>query len=404
MAKPKKKALKQMANKGLQALQTLSVQFVSHLIEEGAKGEALDKIVSSFTRNQAKIVSSILGGAGLATGAWAAISIWTSSLGLWGGFGYALGLVSMPVWVPFVGGAAGLTAAGGAIYGVLNLSKNRRQARKLRIIIGFSKALLDREELEPQDERVLSRFLKARKVKKEEIDQLLSTLPDTAEELALRDLSQEERLEVARYIFPLVYNRGGIIADGDRRRFARVCTRLQLEDAAAKEISQAYRQRLDGQWAYMRQLVDFINHFADHLAFDGREMELVREQLDQLMRFDPRRTGTSRRERLLNKLGHKSPKLPVDLKNPDAEAALMGAYAMAHTAVPAIEDRTVLEKTFDELLADHNITAAKGKSLVATRKKIDKLYTATREQILSAEKADRQTRQTQKKTGKKPTT
>ena len=404
MAKPKKKALKQIANKGLQALQTLSVQFVSHLIEEGAKGEALDKIVSSFTRNQAKIVSSILGGAGLATGAWAAISIWTSSLGLWGGLGYALGLVSMPVWVPFVGGAAGLTAAGGAIYGVLNLSKNRQQARKLRIIIGFSKALLDREELEPQDERVLSRFLKARNVKKEEIDQLLSTLPDTAEELALRYLSQEERLEVARYIFPLVYNRGGIIADGDRRRFARVCTRLQLEDATAKEISQAYRQRLDGQWTYMGQLVDFINHFADHLAFDGREMELVREQLDQLMRFDPRRTGTSRRERLLNKLGHKSPKLPTDLENPNAEAALMGAYAMAHTAVPAIEDRTVLEKTFDELLADHNITAAKGKSLVATRKKIDKLYTATREQILSAEEADRQTRQTQKKTGKKSTT
>ena len=404
MAKPKKKALKQMANKGLQALQTLSVQFVSHLIEEGAKGEALDKIVSSFTRNQAKIVSSILGGAGLATGAWAAISIWTSSLGLWGGLGYALGLVSMPVWVPFVGGAAGLTAAGGAIYGVLNLSKNRQQARKLRIIIGFSKALLDREELEPQDERVLSRFLKARNVKKEEIDQLLSTLPDTAEELALRYLSQEERLEVARYIFPLVYNRGGIIADGDRHRFARVCTRLQLEDATAKEISQAYRQRLDGQWTYMGQLVDFINHFADHLAFDGREMELVREQLDQLMRFDPRRTGTSRRERLLNKLGHKSPKLPTDLENPNAEAALMGAYAMAHTAVPAIEDRTVLEKTFDELLADHNITAAKGKSLVATRKKIDKLYTVTREQILSAEEADRQTRQTQKKTGKKSTT
>ena len=40
MAKPKKKALKQMANKGLQALQTLSVQFISHLIEEGAKRRA----------------------------------------------------------------------------------------------------------------------------------------------------------------------------------------------------------------------------------------------------------------------------------------------------------------------------------------------------------------------------
>ncbi len=85
MAKPSTKQITEFAEKGLQALQTLSVQFVSHLIEEGSKGVALDIIVTSFARNQAKIVSGILGGAGLATGAWAAISLWTSSLGLWGG-------------------------------------------------------------------------------------------------------------------------------------------------------------------------------------------------------------------------------------------------------------------------------------------------------------------------------
>ena len=34
--------------------------------------------------------------------------------------------------------------------------------------------------------------------------------------------------------------------------------RLVLGDDTAREISQAYRDRLDGQWAYMRQLVDFI--------------------------------------------------------------------------------------------------------------------------------------------------
>ena len=68
MAKPNKKQITELAEKGLQALQTLSVQFVSHLFEEGSKGVALDKIVTSFARNQAKIVSSILGGAGLATG------------------------------------------------------------------------------------------------------------------------------------------------------------------------------------------------------------------------------------------------------------------------------------------------------------------------------------------------
>ena len=52
-----------MAEKGLQALQTLSVQFVAHLIDEDHRGFALDKIVTSFARNQAKIVSGILGGA-----------------------------------------------------------------------------------------------------------------------------------------------------------------------------------------------------------------------------------------------------------------------------------------------------------------------------------------------------
>ena len=399
MAKTNKKQITEMAEKGLQALQTLSVQFVSHLIEEGFKGVAVDKIVTSFVRNQAKIVSGILGGAGLATGAWAAISLWTSSLGLWGGVGYALGLVSMPVWVPFVGGAAGLTAAGGAIYGVLNLSKSRQQTRKVRGIIGFSKVLLDREELEPQDERVLSRFLKARKVKDSEAQELLSTSPAIAQQLALRYLSQEERLEIARYIFPLVYNRDGAISHADRRRFARVCTRLQLGDRAAKEISHAYRDRLDGQWDYMRQLVDLINFFAARLAFDGREMELAREQLDQLMRFDPRRSGTSKRERLLAKLGRKPPNPPIDLQAPSAEAALMGAYAMAHTAVPEIDDRTVLETAFDEILAEQRISEASAKSLVSTRKKVDKLYAATREQILAAEEVGRQSRRTKKKSG-----
>ena len=58
------------------------------------------------------------------------------------------------------------------------------------------------------------------------------------------------------------------------------------------------------------------HHFAARLAFDGREMELVREQLDQLMRFDPRRTATTRRERLLVKHGRKPPEPPVDSTHP----------------------------------------------------------------------------------------
>ncbi len=171
-----------------------------------------------------------------------------------------------------------------------------------------------------------------------------------------------------------------------------------MGDDDAKEISQAYRQRLDGQWDYMRQLVDLINFFAASLGFDSREMELVREQLDQLMLFDPRRTGTTKRERQLAKLGRKAPNPPVDLQAPSAAAALIGAYAMAHTAIPEIEDRTALQTAFDDILEAQEATV-NTQSLVSTRKKVDKLYSATREQILAAEKIDRQSRRTKKKSG-----
>jgi hypothetical protein len=74
----------------------------------------------------------------------------------------------------------------------------------------------------------------------------------------------------------------------------------------------------------------------------------------------------------------------------------MGAYAMAHTAVPAIEDRTALVTAFDEIVEAQEANA---KSLVSTRKKVDKLYSATREQILAAEEIDHQSRRTKKQSG-----
>ena len=96
MESPPKKQLNKRLEQGLQALKSLSVQFVSYMIEEGFKGQKLDRIVAAFTRHQTKVVSGILGSAGLAGGAWAAVTLWTSSLGLWGSLAYTLGFISMP--------------------------------------------------------------------------------------------------------------------------------------------------------------------------------------------------------------------------------------------------------------------------------------------------------------------
>ncbi len=85
---------------GVQALRQLSLQFVSFLMEEGFKGRALDSIIAAFGRNRTVIVSSVLGSAGVAGGAWAALAAWSGSTGVWGSLAVSLGFVTTPVWVP----------------------------------------------------------------------------------------------------------------------------------------------------------------------------------------------------------------------------------------------------------------------------------------------------------------
>ncbi|MFP6590431.1 MAG: hypothetical protein VCE12_07900, partial [Candidatus Latescibacterota bacterium] len=107
------------------------------------------------------------------------------------------------------------------------------------------------------------------------------------------------RWDVARCVFPLVYQGDGVISDAGRHRFGRVCESLGLPKDAPRTISRNYRQGLDGQWARLRRLVTGLNYFAEVMVFDLRELETVRDLLERLSRFDPRRpagpTGTGHR-------------------------------------------------------------------------------------------------------------
>jgi len=69
MAPPGKIQVEELTVRGLQALKSLSLQFISYMIEEGIKGQTLDRIVAAFTRHQTRIIGSVLGSAGIAGGA-----------------------------------------------------------------------------------------------------------------------------------------------------------------------------------------------------------------------------------------------------------------------------------------------------------------------------------------------
>ena len=360
-----------------QVLKELSVQFVSYMSEEGLRGRKLD--VSRFSRQHTKLFSGLVGGVSVAGGAWAAVSAWTGSLGLVGNLALTLGLTTTPIWVPFAGGVAGLSATGGALYGLLSVSRSRDRRRQLQSVIGFSKILLKEEEFAPPDERVMRKFLRAKKVKEGEVDQLLQTTPELAKKIACGHLSEAQRREIARYIFPLVYTGDGVISSAGRRRFGRVCDQLQLEAGTASTLSKDYRARLDDQWSYLCVLIERLNHFAHELMFDSREMELLRQQLELLMSFDPRRAAVVKRARTLGRLGHRAVQAGDGLSDDSVdEAALMSAYAMAHTAVRDVDHRKELVRVFDRLVRQQlTLSPDYTHKLLETRRKIDRMYATT---------------------------
>lgn len=353
-----------------QPLRELTVQLVSFVWEEVRQGHAVDASARAFARHRQKILGGIVGGAGAAGGAWAALTAWTGSLGVWGTMGLTLGLLSPPAWIPLAGGLAGLGAAGGAVAGAVSLSKLRGRRRHLRAIIGLSRSMTGADGQE--GERLLQGFLRFRGLSSDQAARLLSTTVEQARHAA-GSLSQDDRWDVARCIFPLVYQGEGVITDTGRRRFARVCQDLGLSQDAATTISRDYRQRLDEQWAHLRRLVQGLNYFADEMVFDLRELETVRDLLQRLSRFDPRRRGEELRADLLQRLGHEPGSWAVD--GPLEEASLVAAYAVAQTALASNSERHRLGSAFDELVNGRNeLSPADARRLRDSRRRVDRIY------------------------------
>ena len=368
--------------RGLEALKGLSVNLVTHLNQISFTDQSIDRALSAFARHQTKVLSSLLTGAGAAGGIWAAFTLWTSSLGIWGSMGYALGLVTAPVWIPLAGGAAGLTAAGGAVFGALHLWRSRARKHKLQAIIGFSKAMLNRDEFDQADKEAIEDLLRQQQTSAKNIEELLATTPKTAQRLA-DQIDATDQWEVARHLFPLVYAESGIITDQSRRCFDRICTYLDLSRDDARRISVEYRQNLDRQWTFLSALVRQVNPLADALGFDHREMETLREQLEQLAYFDPRRSSTNRRHKLLGQLGRYTE--PLATIDPLYEATAVGAYTLAQSAIYKPERLDQLDRIFDQLAAvESNLSADRQQHLTGLRNKVARLFDATRRQIAIA--------------------
>ena len=128
----------------------------------------------------------------------------------------------------------------------------------------------------------------------------------------------------------------------------------------------------------MKGLAAKLNQLSDKLYFDHREMEIFREQLEQLVKSNPRRPAAEKKKRLVAQLGAKSRNAQRDRNDTLAETAVIGFYALAHTAVQRELSRSDLATEFDTLINDQKLAKEYKKSLTNSPQKVGKYYDSTR--------------------------
>lgn len=187
-------------------------------------------------------LTAALAAAGAASGAVAGTSIWLGSLGFFGSIGYWLGLVSLPLWAPVLGGLAGVVAGAGAGYAIAAglQSRSTLDAAKLQLhvlsVLAWADGALDEQEhaaLAGLQEQLIGAGVKAEKVAA-----ILQQAPRSSESFALDAGKFPESRRRAALVdgWQLV-----LVSKGDREKagqaFASLCRRLNL-GAAATELQQ----------------------------------------------------------------------------------------------------------------------------------------------------------------------
>lgn len=357
-------------------LPELGLQLVTFVLLQVRRGRAIDVAAQAFRRHRRPVLGGIIGSAGAAGGAWAALTAWSGSLGVWGTVGLSLGLLSPPAWIPLAGGLVGGLAGGlaglGAAGGALSVNRARARRRHLSAIVGLSREMAGADGAE--GEQLLRGFLRFRGVSAEGARKLLCTSPEQARRAAA-GLGADDRLEVARCIFPLVYQGEGVITDTGRRRFRRICADLGLPQGSHRAISREYRDHLSAEWLHLQRLVQGLNYFADALVFDLRELEMVRDLLGRLTRFDPRRSAASQRTELLARLGRDGGAGTWAVDGPIEEASLVAAYALAQTALSNDDERRRLAGAFDRLVTSwRQLSRDDIRRLRRSRERVDRIY------------------------------
>lgn len=200
------------------------------------------------TKFEASAVTAALGGAAGATGG---AVLWTASLGFWGGVGYWLGLVSMPLWAPIAGGLVGAMGVGGGVYAVLSKMSARDRERLADLYVHALTVMVHADGKVTAAEQDELAKLKSRMIglgiKEGTVAKIFETAPTSIDRFEVQaDRFTKSVLEavLAEVWFAVLC--AGSAGEREVKTFKSICVRLDVADSAATIRKSATKEREDG--------------------------------------------------------------------------------------------------------------------------------------------------------------
>jgi len=306
------------------------------------RGNPLANLRKFLKRTSGQLAVTVAA-AGTAGGATSAVALWRASLRLRRGVGYRLGLVTVPLLTPLIGGLLGLgLAAGGAalLIGRLRSAEARTMARlhaQIFSIMLHADGVQDEQRLRILEEikdRLIGSGLKS-----DEIEHLFSQAPRRPEELSLDADSYEPYVlrGVLISAWQLAQSQGEV-APAAVHAFRRMCLRLGLGDEVAAIQSQA-QEALESQSVRIGAAIDAARHLGSD--FDGAA---IKDSLESLIALDPLGNAQRRRSaalRITTDVTAAAGAIAAVVSGTSQALPIIGqAYAAVHAAVASDEQAT----------------------------------------------------------------
>ncbi len=340
------------------SIQPLLTQALRALFQEA--GNPLANLRRFFRRSTGQLAVAATT-AGVAGGATSAVALWKASLRPSRSLGYELGLISMPLAAPLVGGFIGLVVgAGSAAYlltrvrGAKSLTLAKLHAQVFSVMLysdGIDEALR-RRTLEEIKDRLVSTG-----VKSEVIESLFIRAPLRVEDFEL-DIEQYE-LDTLRDVLTNAWQLAGTQETPPpalEHSFARLCRRMNLADEIPRIKSLAC-DAVAKQSARISAAIEAARHIGSD--FDDK---IIDAALEQLIALDPLRSAQTRRTSALYKATNVAAVagsiLAIASKKGQFLPIIGQAFAVVHSAVRGDEAATKrLQARSVELLAHLGVKA-----------------------------------------------